>query len=238
MTENSSNSSSFENLDSNHVVFQHVIPNIILGYFIFGILGFFGNTIMYLQPELRSNTYCIYMYCSSIVDLIHLSTCVFPDYFQTKYAVRLIWNQSMFLCKLYNLLYCVLPQLANNFLILSIFDRFACTCPPSSRIYHFVHAKMISRVIFLVILFTCIFSIYGSILAHHDPIRGCKITHPEIYILFNIAINGFIQPIAMFILILLTLQNIRISRRRVVRIEYWRQDQIFKYILFCIYFRV
>lgn len=125
----------------------------------------------------------------------------------------------MFLCKLYNLLYCVLPQLANNFLILSILDRFVCTCSPSSRIYHLAHAKMIPRIIFLIILCTCILSLYGFILAYHDPIRGCKIKNAEIYILFNIIINGFLQPIIMFILILLTLQNIRISRRRVVRIE-------------------
>ena len=207
---------SIEDPMTSYSILTTVIPNLLLIYCVFGFIGFLGNAFIFLQPELLFNTCCIYIFCSSIVDVIHLAINVFPDYYQVKYGIRLPWNSSTILCKLFHFLNCLLPQLAVNFLILSIIDRFACTCSLTSRMHRFSQLKILPKIIGMIIFISCIFSIYGPILALYHPSRGCVITNAQAYVILNTFINGIIQPLVMLVFVLLTFRNIRLSRQRVV----------------------
>jgi len=79
-----------------------------------GLLGFLGNLFTYLQPELRSNTCCIYSLFGSIFDIINLSLNLFPKYFNEKYAIAIPWFISSGRCKLGLFLLSFLPGLPDR----------------------------------------------------------------------------------------------------------------------------
>ena len=87
--------------------FQLIIP-------IFGFIGFIGNVITFLQPELRTNTCAIYILCSSCIDILRLAVTIFPVYFERKTGYIPPWKYSSILCKIYYFSYGFLPHLAIN----------------------------------------------------------------------------------------------------------------------------
>ncbi|CAF4329371.1 unnamed protein product, partial [Adineta steineri] len=157
-----------------------ILPNIMLVCFILGLIGFIGNIFTFLQPNLRWNNCCIYMLCSSIVDIIYLSINTFPSYLQTIYSFKLPWNLSFNLCKLYYFLYSFLPQLSINLLLLSIIDRYACTCALTSWAHRLNKLKMVLRLILMMICISGIFSIYSPILGNSEPLL-CGYHEQNIY---------------------------------------------------------
>ncbi|CAF1228009.1 unnamed protein product [Adineta steineri] len=182
--------------------------------FILGLIGFMGNIFTFLQPNLRWNNCCIYVLCSSIVDIIYLTINTFPSYLQTIYSFKLPWNLSFNLCKLYYFLYSFLPQLSINLLLLSIIDRYACTCALTSWAHRLNKLKMVPRLILMMICISGIFSIYSPILGNSEPLL-CGYHEQNIYGILNIFFNGILQPIVILIFVLLTYRNIRQSRQRV-----------------------
>ncbi|CAF4085017.1 unnamed protein product, partial [Adineta steineri] len=166
-----------------------ILPNIMLICFILGLIGFMGNIFTFLQPNLRWNNCCIYILCSSIVDIVYLSINTFPSYLQTIYSFKLPWN-------------------------LSIIDRYACTCALTSWAHRLNKLKMVPRLILMMICISGIFSIYSPILGNNQPAL-CGYGEQNIYGILNIFFNGILQPIVILIFVLLTYRNIRQSRQRV-----------------------
>ena len=199
-------------------ILLNVIPYLPLVCTILGLLGFLGNALTILQPELRGNTCCIYTLSSSVVDVLHLLINVFPEYLKTNNSYQLPWNWTTSLCKLYYFLYSFLPQLAINLLVLTIFDRFACTRPLGSPLHRFNQTKVAFPMIVGTIVISCLLSLYGPILAYIGPF-GCSYRQLQVYGVLNICINGIMQPSVMLVFALLTYRNVRLSRRRVVSVS-------------------
>ena len=200
-----------------------VLPYCILTSIILGLLGFVGNALTFLQPELRGNICCIYTFSSSVVDVFHLLINVFPDFLKTKYGISGMWNVNNATCKLFYFLYSFLPQLALNMLVLTIFDRFASTCPLGSRFHRINQKKMVPKLICGVIVVTGLLSLYGPILAYLSPL-SCAYREKRLYGMLNICINGIMQPVLMLAFTLLTYRNVLNSRRRVVSVSQGRED--------------
>ncbi|CAF1313440.1 unnamed protein product [Adineta ricciae] len=192
-----------------------VVPKLILACFILGLFGFLVNMFTFLQPDLRSNACCIYTLSSSVIDIVHLSVNIFPNYLGFQYNIPNPWIQSFTLCKLHYFLYNFFPQLATNLLLLSIIDRYACSCGLTSWITRLNQYKMIPRLMTMMVIISGIFSIYAPIFGTDIP-QICGFHEKEVYGILTILISGVLQPIVMLLFVLLTYQNIRQRRQRVV----------------------
>ena len=118
-------------------ILQKYIHNLPLVFFLFGLFGFIGNLVTYLQPELRTNTCCIYSLCGSVVDIVHLLINAFPTFLTVKFNVHIEWAVSSHSCRMFYFLLVCLPNMSINFLVMSMIDRFACTCELTSEITSF-----------------------------------------------------------------------------------------------------
>ncbi|CAF1133119.1 unnamed protein product [Adineta steineri] len=202
--------------DNLNFVSQNILIYLPLIFFIFGFLGFIGNVFTYLQPQLRSNTCCIYSLCGSFIDIITLSLDSFPNYFSGKYGITLPWNTSSGLCKFSIFLWAFLPYLSISFLCMAIIDRFAITCDHTSTIRRITQLRKVPWMISLTILASGLFTLDAPL--HHDlvPIYGCVSTNPTLTSIVYIIFSGLLQPITMITFVLLTYRNVRRSRGRVV----------------------
>lgn len=201
--------------DTYMFLYNEVLPKLILLCIILGLFGFLINTFTFLQPDLRSNACCIYTLSSSFIDIVHLSVSIFPDYLESQYSISSPWKQSFTLCKLHYFLYNFFPQLATNLLLLSILDRYACSCALTSCFTRLNQHKMIPRLMTMMVIISGICSIYAPIFSTDVP-QLCGYREQEIYGVLTILINGILQPIVMLLFVLLTYRNIRQSRQRVV----------------------
>jgi hypothetical protein len=201
-----------------NLVSQRFISYLPLIFSIFGFIGFIGNLFTYLQPELRSNTCCIYSLCGSIMDIINLSLNLFPSYLYAKYGIYIPWSATSFTCKLDLFLLPLLSYLPANFLVMAIIDRFACTCSLTSPIRRINQLKMVPLMSAIAIIISCLVSLRGPLVYDLIPGKGCVSTKPTLSPILYIIFNGFSQPIVMLIFVLLTYRNVRRSRQRVVSI--------------------
>lgn len=195
-----------------------VIPNCLLAIILFGLLGFVGNAFTFLQFELRSNACCIYTLASSVVDVCHLLINTFPDYLQSKYGRPKMWTSGNVTCKIYFFIYSFLPNLAINLLVLTIFDRYSCTCPLGSPFHRFNQRRMIPKMICGAVVTSAFFSTYGLILGYLNS-TVCGYREERLYAILNICVNGILQPTVMLIFVLLTYRNVIKSRQRVVSVS-------------------
>ncbi|CAF0845561.1 unnamed protein product [Adineta steineri] len=196
-------------------VSQNILIYLPLIFFIFGFIGFIGNVFTYLQPQLRSNTCCIYSLCGSFIDIINLSINSFPTYFLAKYGIYIPWYLSLTPCKLNTFILVFFPHLSINFLCMAIIDRFAITCDYTSSIRRITQLRMVPWMIGLTVLTSCLFSLYAPI--NYDALFGflCISTQPMLTSISYIILIGLVSPIIMIIFVLLTYRNVRRSRGRV-----------------------
>ena len=187
-----------------------------LFFYILGFLGFIGNLVTYLQPELRTNTCCIYSLCGSVVDIIYLSLNALPDFLYGRFNLLMPWSTSVSSCRMMFFLFACLPNLSLNFLVMSMIDRYACTCELTSKMHRLNQMKVIPKTIALTILISCLASIYAIIMIVQGWTGACIYANARIYTSLNIAMNGIIPPVVMLIFVLLTYRNIYRSRQRVV----------------------
>jgi len=199
-------------------VTQNFIIYLPLIFSIFGLFGFIGNVFTYLQAEFRSNTCCIYLLCGSIIDIINLFLNSFPNYLAAKYGIAIPWYTSSISCKFNLFLLVFLPHLSINFLLMAIIDRFACTCSLTSPIRRLNQLKMVPLMISIIIIISCLASLYAPILFDLKSEFWCASTQPTTSSVLYIILIGLMQPIVMLIFVLLTYRNVRQSRRRVVSI--------------------
>jgi hypothetical protein len=198
---------------------QDVLIYLPLILVILGFIGFIGNLFTYLQPELRSNTCCIYSLCGSIVDVINLFINLLPTYLSSKYGIYIPWYASSFLCKLDLFLLVFIPHLSLNFLLMAIIDRFACTCSFPSPLRRLNRLKMVPLMIGITIITSCLSALYAPRLYDLVFQFWCISKYPTMASIFYIISNGLMQPVAMLIFVLLTYRNVRQSRRRIVSIH-------------------
>ncbi|CAF1498061.1 unnamed protein product [Adineta ricciae] len=165
-------------------------------FVILGTIGFLGNTFTFLQRKLRSNTFCIYSLCGSVVDVINLYTNLLMTY--------IVKDSIVFL-----------PQLSMNLLVTSLIDRFSCTCSLTSPIRRIRRLKMVPYLVVLTILISGVMSLYSPMFYDYVPNSGCVVTDTLSNGTLYTILHGFMAPIIMCVFVWLTYRNIRHSRQRV-----------------------
>ncbi|CAF0856098.1 unnamed protein product [Adineta steineri] len=183
-------------------------------FIIVGIIGFIGNLFTFLQPILRLNTCCIYLLCGSLVDVTNLFVNLFHVYRTPKNENILSLITSSYVCKLKLFGLVFLPQLSINFLIVSLIDRYACTCSMTSCISQIRRLVVVPFIICITIIISGIMSLYSPMYYDFKPSFGCTCTDPFRNGILYIFIHGFITPFVMLIFVLLTYRNVLASRRR------------------------
>ena len=209
----SKSSSIVLNLDYFLENYAYYLPLIFL---LLGFIGFLGNLLTYLQPELRTNTCCIYSLCGSVVDIIHLFINALPDYLAGKHGIRIPWERSSLSCRILFFQFVYLPNLSMNFSIMSMIDRYACTCDLTWRIHRLNRLKVIPWTISSTIAISCLVSIYAPIVTYRTDAGKCSFTNSQLFTIPNMVMNGFMPPMMMLMMVFLTYRNIRSSRARVV----------------------
>ncbi|CAF1073595.1 unnamed protein product [Adineta steineri] len=201
--------------DNLNFISQNILIYLPLIFLIFGLIGFIGNVFTYLQPQLRSNTCCIYSLCGSFIDIIDLCINSFPSYLAWQFGFTLPWSTSSALCKFYIFIVVFLPHLSINFLCTAIIDRFAITCDHTSSIRRITQLRIVPWMIGLTVLTSGLFSLYVPI--NYDLMYGylCISIQPMVTSISYIVLIGLISPIIMIIFVLLTYRNVRRSRGRV-----------------------
>ncbi|UJR18196.1 hypothetical protein I4U23_005097 [Adineta vaga] len=197
------------------IVLKRFVNYLPLVFTVCGSIGFLGNVLTYLQPELRSNTCCIYLLCGSIADMMHLFINLLTTYLAGMYGIYIPWMRLPSLCKLSKFMPAFLPHLSINFLLMSIIDRYASTCSSTSSIHRINQLKMVPWFIGITILISCLVSIRGLILYEYTNAEGCAATQSLTNNILYIVLNGLMQPITMFIFVMLTFRNVQQSRKRV-----------------------
>jgi len=213
------------NNTSSHIIYildfirQEYLVYLPLIIIIFGVIGFIGNLFTFLQPILRFNSCCIYLLCGSLVDVINRFINLLSNYIHAKSNNILSVLTVRYICKLrlFGLLF--LPQLSMNLLILSLIDRYACTCSLTSSIRYIRRLKMIPWMIIITIIISGIISFYAPIFHDIVPGLGCTSINSVVNGILYIVIHGFITPIVMVVFVLLTYRNVEKSHRRAVDIE-------------------
>ena len=197
------------------LVKQRFVHQLALMFVILGSIGFIGNLFTFLQPNLRSNTFCIYSLSSSIVDIINLFLNLLPNYIlSTDNILSLITNSQLCKLKLFALNFT--PQLSMNLLILSLIDRYVCTCGLTSPLRHIRQLKAVPWSIGMTIIISGLMSLYSPLLYDVMPGFGCVNTQPLLNLILYVVIHGFLTPFLMLIFLWLTYRNIKKSRQRVV----------------------
>ena len=182
---------------------------------VLGFIGFLGNVFTYLQPELRSNTCCIYSLAGSIGDILNLLINLVPNFIGAKYNIYVPWSFSTDLCRLSIFILTFFPQLSANCLLLAIIDRFAATCDLASPIRRILQLKFVPIMIILGMIFCFLLVIPGTFY-FEQSIYWCESRDPLVTNTLYIFLNGILQPILMLVFVLLTYRNIHRSHRRVV----------------------
>jgi hypothetical protein len=202
--------------DTLDYVTDRYVNQLALVFLIVGLIGFIGNAFTFLQPTLRWNTICIYSLCGSFVDVLNLFINLFPNYLHITKENLMIVQSTGIMCKIKAFALVFLPQLSMDLLVLSMIDRYACTCGLTSPMRHFRRLKMVPWLIGITIIVTCVISLYPPIL--NDLVDGisCTSVYPILNIVLYITVQGLITPAGMIVFILLTYRNVRQSRRRVV----------------------
>ncbi|UJR29675.1 hypothetical protein I4U23_017223 [Adineta vaga] len=214
-TSNISSSTSSNTVIILNILLRQYIIHLPLIFIIFGFIGFIGNALTYLQLEFRSNSCCIYSLCSSIADIINLIYNLLSVYLSGVYGIYIPWFRSPNICKFYIFFLGFAPNLSINFLLMSIIDRYACTCSLTSRIRRLNQIKMVPWLICITILFSFISSIRPLILYEYQLGKGCVAIQTLLNNILYIILNGTIQPVTMIIFVLLTFRNVHMSRQRV-----------------------
>ncbi|CAF1479167.1 unnamed protein product [Adineta ricciae] len=197
-----------------NLIKERFTGNLPLIFLILGSIGFLGNTFTFLQRNLRSNTFCIYSLCGSVVDVINLYTNLLMAYIaKDSNALSNITSRTE--CKTKLFLAVFLPQLSMNLLVTSLIDRFSCTCSLTSPIRRMRQLKMVPYLVALTILISGVMSLYSPVFYDYVLNSGCVVTDTLSNGILYTILHGFITPIVMFVFAWLTYRNVRQSRQRV-----------------------
>jgi hypothetical protein len=208
----SSNNSIITTLNLVNQRFVHQLPIV---FVILGSIGFIGDVITFLQPTLRSNTFCIYSLLGSTIDIINLFLNMLPNYiYSTNNILALINVSQSCKWKLFGLVFT--PQLSMDLLILSLIDRYAGTCSLTSPIRHMRQLKAVPWLVGITVIVSGLISLYSPLLYDVMPGFGCVPTNPLLDGILYSGIHGLLTPFVMLLFVWLTYRNVKQSRERVV----------------------
>jgi hypothetical protein len=193
--------------------FVNQLPLIII---ILGLIGFVGNTITFLQPVLRKNSFCIYSLCGSFADVLHLMINLLPDYLTSSGGNVVSITSINLLCKLKLFSLVFLPQLSMDLLIMSLLDRYACTYGPTSRMRRLFQLRMVPWFIGITVIISCVIALHAPLFNAVVVGIGCVSINPIVTSVSYILIQGIITPGVMLVIVLFTYRRFRQSRQRVV----------------------
>ncbi|CAF1315506.1 unnamed protein product [Adineta ricciae] len=193
---------------------QEILVHLPLIFIILGTIGFVGNAFTFLQLPLRFNSCCIYLLFESFIDIINLFVNLFPAYLNGSPKNTVLEISNRFQCKLKLFCLVFLPQLSINFLILSVIDRYACTCSLTSPIRYIRQLSAIPCIIFLNILLACLMSLYSPLYYDVASGLGCICIDPLMNGLLYILVHGISTPCVMLVFVLLTYRNVSKSHCR------------------------
>lgn len=201
-----------------HFVKHEILVYIPLALIIFGSIGFICNTFTFLQPKLRYNSCCIYLLCGSFSDVINLFVNLLSNYLYVKTDYILSLITVRYVCKLKLFSQVFLPQLSNDFIMLSLIDCFARTCCIKSSMQIIRQPKMIPWLIFVTIVISAVISFYSPV--YHDvvPNLGCICINRFLDGFLYITIQGFMTPLVMLMFVVYTYRNHKRTRPRVVSV--------------------
>ncbi|CAF1158525.1 unnamed protein product [Didymodactylos carnosus] len=194
---------------------QNVIIHLPIILIFFGNLGCLCNYITFLQKLLRSNTCSLYSLCGSTADFLVLNVNLLQVYLSSAFQLGINYFASTrFLCKFFLYLLVLLPQLSTTFLLLSLIDRYACSCPLQSKIRKINQYQYARYLVASGIFYSMIASAHSPIF--YDNIHGfCISTNPGLNSILYIIFSGLLQPFLMLILFLMTYKNVLQSRQRI-----------------------
>ena len=197
------------------VLLERFVNHLPLLFVILGLVGSTGNALTYVRVDLRSNTCCIYLLCGSIMDAIVLCFNTLPTYLSLRYGAYIPWRRIPNLCKLNIFMLAFLPHLSINFLLMSIIDRYTCTCKLASPMRRLNKRKMIPWSISITIILSCLAAL-RTLLFDYQIGLGCVARHPLVNNILYFVVQVLMQPMLMLVFVLLTVRNVRLSRQRVV----------------------
>jgi len=201
-------------LDLIRIQFVRKLPLI---FTIIGSIGFIGNVFTFLQPTLRKNTFCIYSLIGSAFDMLNLYVNLLPNYiYDTDNFLLLIVGTGPCRWKLFGLV--VIPQMSLNLLILSLIDRYSCTCSLTSPFRKMRELKNIPYFMIITTILSSVMSLYAPLLYEYAPGFGCVPTDTLMNGISYVSIQGFLTPLVMLVFVCLTFRNVKQSRHRVVSI--------------------
>ncbi|CAF1035460.1 unnamed protein product [Didymodactylos carnosus] len=198
---------------------QHVIIHLPIILIVFGNIGCLCNYITFLQRPLRSNTCSLYSLSGSTADFLVLNGNLLQTYLGSVFQLGInYFAGTRFLCKFYLYLLVVLPQLSTTFLLLSLIDRYACSCPLQSKIRKINQFQYARYLVVVGILYSMIVSAHAPIL--YDITYGfCFVTQSLLNSILYIIFSGLLEPFLMLIMFFKTYKNVLQSRQRIVSIQ-------------------
>ena len=201
------------------LVKQRFLNQIPIIFLILGSIGFIGDAFTFLQPNLRYNTFCIYSFLRSFIDMTNLYVNLFPNYLYGGGTVlAIIVDTQSCRWKLFGLV--AVPQLSMNLLILSLIDRFSCTCALTSPIQKMRELKYVPYLIIITIGISSVMSLYSPLLYDYTPGVGCVTTDFKLNGSLYVILHGLLTPLLMLVFVWLTHRNVRHSRQRVVSVHH------------------
>jgi hypothetical protein len=192
---------------------------------IFGILGNIFNLIIFTRQTFLKQSCSLYFLSIALINLamylIGLTTRIIDD----GWKLNLIFNTTNIYCKIRNYLVYTLFSISSWLFVLASLDRYFATNQSAIKRQFYCSYRTAFKLISLTI-FICVFVhihmliFYGYYLnldAYNQLTLTCtsnSLAYSVFYAFFILIFYSFLPPILMSIMSLLTINNIRKSRRR------------------------
>lgn len=181
--------------------------------------GLISNTLTVLvlcRAKLRKNTCSLYLIGASVSNTICIIDSLFYFTLNTGFGYALV-ARSRLLCKLLPYLYYSTLFLASWFILLACTDRY-CSTHSQAFIRRFSHINIAKRLLVFLPLFSLLVNIHVLIYVDWIDIGRCTfITFNFILFLYiyYVVIYAFMTPILYMIFAILTILNVKRTRKRV-----------------------
>lgn len=200
-----------------HLILPTFILRIPIIWFILGAIGFIGNMIVFLPLKRSSQTSDVYLFISSIIDIITLSINLYLMHFLLLLQIGESKIPAVVIVACGMLIFLFFPHLSINLLLMAYFDGLIRTCKPGSPLHKLTKFKMVPWIVSFIIIFSCLALSYLPIVTLIDPGKEHVVEiHYYIACILYILTNGLIPSLLMLIIILITYRNMRESRHKSV----------------------
>jgi hypothetical protein len=179
-----------------------------------GNLGSIFNCFIFCQRTLRKNPCVMYFFASSASQFLTFNFALLTRMLQFGYNIQTV-NTDLWFCKIRYYLFYIFVAIPRYYIILASIDRYFVSSS-DIRWRRLSSPKFAMRLIIINSLFWCL--MYIQVLVFYDIENGtCSFRSGFYAIFFSIYISidsGILPPCLMLIFGLLTLNNIRQSKRK------------------------